>query len=83
LLNVWIEMQHPQHGLERFRIKVIKKYNLAANTIQPKILSRSSSGINCLYVGRNVSEEEVKNYLVNYFREKNLLEAITKMKMQT
>lgn len=74
-------MQHPQHGLERFRIKVIKKYNLVANTIQPKVPSRSGSGISCLYIGRNVSEEEVKNYLINYFREKNLLEAITKMKM--
>jgi hypothetical protein len=77
-----IEVRCPEHGLERFRIKVIKRYNLAANIIQAKNRSKQIGEITCLYVGRNVSQEEVKNYLTNYFREKNMLEAITKIRLQ-
>jgi len=82
LHNILVEIRCPEHGLERFRIKVIKRYNLAANTIQAKNRSKHLDEITCLYVGRNVSQKEVKNYLTNYFRERNMLEAITKIRLQ-
>ena len=82
MLNILIEIRCPKHGLERFRIKVIKRYNLAANIIQAKNRSKHIGEITCLYVGRDVSQKEVKNYLTNYFREKNMLEAITKIRLQ-
>lgn len=83
MFSVWIEMRCPKHGLERFRVKVIKRYNLPADVIQPKTRNRPKPGeISCLYTGRSVNEEQVKNYLVNYFRERNMLEAIVKMRLQ-
>lgn len=81
MISISIEVLCPQHGLERFRIKVFRKMNISSDAITPKIKMRPKPGeISCLYVGRNVSYEEAKNYLVNYIRE-NVQGQIIRIKM--
>ena len=79
-----VEIICNKHGLERFRVKIVKRFNMPSNIIMPELSQRPSLGeIKCIYVGRNVSNKEVEGYLVNYFREKGLLEKIVKMRMVT
>jgi len=79
-----VEMFCHKHGFERFRVKIVKRFNMPSNIIMPELSQRPSIGeIKCIYVGRNVSNKEVEGYLVNYFREKGLLEKIVKMRMVT
>jgi len=79
-----VEILCNKHGLERFRVKIVKRFNMPSNIIMPELSQRPSIGeIKCIYVGRNVSNKEVEGYLVNYFREKGLLEKIVKMRMVT
>ena len=79
-----VEILCNKHGLERFRVKIVKRFNMPSNMIVPELSQRPSIGeIKCIYVGRNVSNKEVEGYLVNYFREKGLLEKIVKMRMVT
>jgi len=82
LSDLWIELRCPEHGFERFKIKIIKKFNMKADTIMPRFRSRpEASGLSSLLVGRDVSNIEIEKFLINYFREKGLLEAILKMKL--
>jgi len=82
LNSIIIEMRCPEHGLERFKVKIIKRFNIASDEIKPKIKSKPVRGeLNLLYVGRNVGYNEAKKYLVDYLRERGMLERIVRMRM--
>jgi hypothetical protein len=82
LVSILIEVKCPQHGFERFRVKIIKRFNITYNKIMPKERSKSKHGeISRLYIGRNVSYNEAKNYLINYFHDRGMLEKIVRMRI--
>lgn len=67
-------MYCPEHGLERFNLKVIKKFNISSNRIIPTFRSRPKPGdLSGLIVGRNVEVKDVEDYIVRYFSERGLL----------
>jgi len=74
-------MKCPEHGLERFQIKIVKKFNVKSDTITPKFRNRPTVGdLSCLLVGRGVSNKEIEKYLTSYLRKKGLIETILRMK---
>jgi len=77
-MSIWIELNCPRHGLERFKIKVIKKYNLKADLIVPQFRSRPKPGLSSLLVGREVTDKEIENYVNEYFRQKEMMITILK-----
>lgn len=82
MTSLWVELKCPEHGLERFKIKVVRKFNMKPEDIIPKYRRRPTVGdLGCLVVGRNVSRSEIENYLAEYFRRKGLMETILKMKL--
>lgn len=82
MVSILIEARCSQHGFERFRVKIIKRSNIASNEIMPKTRSKSrQSEISRLYIGRSVSYKEAKNYLIDYFRERGKLEKIVRMRI--
>lgn len=79
--SIIVEIKCPDHGLERFKVKIIKRFNIASHQIIPKFRAKPVRGeLSLIYVGRDVSVKEAKNYLVDYFREKGMLEKIVRMK---
>jgi len=82
LPSILIEVRCPRHGFERFRVKLIKRFNITSDEIIPKLRSKPTRDeVSLLYVGRNVSYDEAKNYLVSYYRERGMLEEIVRMKL--
>ena len=79
---VWVEMSCPDHGLERFKIKVIKKYNVNKELIEPKFRTKPRHELAGVVVGKNVSHLEVRDYLVEYFREAGMMDKILTMRYQ-
>jgi hypothetical protein len=77
-----IEMNCPEHGLERFKIKVIKKYNVNKESIEPKFRTRPYHELSGVIVGKDVRETEVRRYLTDYFREAGMFDKILSMKIQ-
>lgn len=76
-MNIWIEMNCPVHGFERFKIKVIKKFNVQSDAIIPKFRSKPRPGeLKCLIVGRNVSKKDLENYVVDYLRRRGYIERV-------
>ena len=70
-MNFLIEMKCPIHGYERFRIKVVRKYNIPTNAIIPKLRSRPKPGeLSQIVVGRYVPEKEIKKLFNGLFTQK-------------
>ncbi len=70
--GVLVEMSCPQHGFERFTIKVVKRFNIPPNEIVPKFRVKPKPDLSCIVVGRNVEEKEVQDYLETYLQQKGL-----------
>jgi hypothetical protein len=79
---VWVEMSCPEHGLERFKIKVIKKYNVNKELIEPKFRTKPHHELSGVVVGKSVGHDEVRQYLVDYFREAGMIDKVLSMRMQ-
>ncbi len=80
--SLWVEFKCPEHGLERFKIKVIKKYNVTPELIAPKFRTRPKYELSSVVVGRNVNERDIQDYLMQYFRETGLMDKVLSMRMQ-
>ncbi|MEM0006920.1 MAG: hypothetical protein QXP36_02850 [Conexivisphaerales archaeon] len=59
-----IEAKCKTHGIERYRIKIIKKHNIDPNIIQPKFRTRPTYGLSGIIIGRNIPYEVAKEYLL-------------------
>lgn len=79
---VWVEMTCPEHGLERFKIKVITKYNVSKELIEPKYRTKPKHELSGIIVGKSVGHQEVRDYLEAYFREAGIMEKILSMRFQ-
>lgn len=79
--GVSIELRCPDHGFERFTIKIVRRFNMPSDTIKPFLRSRPKPEISRVWVGRNVNDEEIQSYLIDYFREKGLWERVITFKL--
>jgi len=82
MTNLWVEYRCPKHGYERFKIKVIKKYNVSPNVIMPIFRTRPNHELSGIVIGRGVEHNETRDYLIKYFRETGLIERVLSIKMQ-
>jgi hypothetical protein len=78
---LWIEMSCPKHGLERFKIKIIKKYNVNKESIEPKFRTKPYHELAAVIVGKSVGHDEVRQYLTDYFREAGMMDKILSMRI--
>jgi hypothetical protein len=82
LKSVIIELNCPEHGLERFKIKVIKKNNISKNAIIPKFRTRPKYELQGVIIGKSVRSEEIKLFLMRYFSETGIMKNIVCVKFQ-
>lgn len=80
--RILLEIACPKHGFERLSIKVIKRYNIPSKDIIP-LLSRKlkPSRVSRLYVGRNVTEKEIKRFIVDYLSKEGTWKMVLNMKL--
>jgi len=69
---VEVEYTCPRHGLERWRIKVSKLWNVGMKEIVPRYGENKSAFIKNLRVGSGVTHGELDDFLVRYFSAKGL-----------
>ena len=73
MASLWVEFKCPEHGLERFRIKIVKRFNMDSKTMVPIFKKRLKPGeIKFLAVGRNVKDIEIERYFHDYFIERGM-----------
>ena len=82
MASLLVEYNCPEHGLERFRIKIVKRFNMDPDTMLPRFRTRPKAGeIKFLAIGRNVTNTDIERYFTSYFRERGLLEQVLRMKL--
>jgi len=78
--GILIELLCPIHGLERFTIKVIKRFNVPPDDIYPKFRTRPKPELSSIIIGRNICEERVQEFVKNYLKEKGLWERVLSLR---
>lgn len=82
MFRVLLEVTCPKHGLERFSIKVAKKYNIPSKHIVPRSRRKPKpGGISRLYIGRSVTEEEIKRFVVDYLSKEGVWKTVLSMRV--
>lgn len=82
MATFWIELKCPTHGFERFKVKVVKKYNIKPDQITPKFRTRPKYELSSLIIGRNVQYNQLTDYLTKYFNETGLMESVLSIRLQ-
>lgn len=78
-----IEAKCNQHGFERYKIKIIKKFNMPSDEITPRFRSRPKPGeLSCLLVGRDVDHKQIREFVADYFRERGMWNSIIRMRWE-
>jgi len=81
LNGLLVEFACPEHGLERFTVKIVKRFNIPPNKISPKFRKKPKPELSCIIVGRNVKEIEIRNFFENYLRESGLWERVINLRI--
>jgi len=76
-----VEAYCPRHGLERFRVDVVKKYNIYSNAIILAFRRKPTKQLSKIVIGRNVTEKEAQDALMKYFKENGLIDMIISIKL--
>ena len=81
MVSFLVEAYCPRHGLERFRVDVIRKYNIYSNAIILAFRRKPTKQLSKIVIGRNVTEKEAQDALMKYFKESGLIEMIISIKL--
>jgi hypothetical protein len=77
-----VELNCPDHGLERFKIPVVKRFNMESDEVYLVLRKKPKPGeLKKLLVGRDVSEDRIKEVLQDYLRTRGLWERIIRMQL--
>ena len=79
--GILVEVVCPYHGLERFVIKVKKKYNIKAFEIKPSFRRKPTYELNAILVGKYVEEREILRYIEEYLIQRGLYHRLIMMKI--
>lgn len=82
MANLLIELKCPDHGMERFAVKVVRKYNVNPTVIMPKYRTRPKHELSGIIVGRNVHYSEARDYLMQHFKETGLIDSVISVRVQ-
>jgi len=79
--GILIEVMCPHHGLERFVIKVKRKYNIMSSEIKPLFRRKPPHELNALLVGKYVEEREILRYVEEYFIQRGMYHRLILIKI--
>jgi len=82
LTAILVELNCPEHGLERFKIKIIKKYNVDRDIIALKFRKRPRYELKGIIVGKDVQQEELTERLMQYFKDAGIMKNVLRIKFQ-
>lgn len=80
--SLMVEANCPQYGMERYKIKIIKKYNIKPEEIMPKYRTRPRHELSGIVIGKNISYETAREYVVRYLNESARLNTVMTIRIQ-
>lgn len=81
MASLMIELNCPGSGIERYKVKIIKKYNIKHEEIMPKFRTRPRHELSGIVIGKNISYETAKEYLERYLNQSAGLNSIMSIRL--
>jgi len=82
MASLIIEAKWPEHGIERYKIKIIKKYNIKPEKIMPKFRTRPHLELSGVVIGKNITFETARDYVLRYFNESAQQNTVMTIRLQ-
>lgn len=76
-----VELNCPDHGMERYKVKIIKKYNIKHEDILPKFRTRPRYELSSIVIGKNISYETAREYLEQYLTQSMGLHSVMSIRL--
>jgi hypothetical protein len=76
-----VELNCPDHGIERYKVKIIKKYNIKREEIVPKFRTRPRYELSAIVIGKNISYMTAREYLEQYLNRSMGLNSIMSIRL--
>jgi hypothetical protein len=76
-----IEVNRPDSGIERYKVKIIKKYNIKHGEIMPKFRTRPRHELSGIVIGRSISYETAKEYVERYLDQSAALNSVMSIRL--
>ncbi len=70
--GIWIKLNHPTFGYEKFKLKVKRTFNLPSDQIQADLRNHPKPHVASIKVGRYVSEDEILEYVKGLYERRGL-----------
>jgi len=80
--SLMVEATCPEHGMERYKIKIIKKYNINPEKIMPKYRTRPHHELSGVVIGKNITYETARDYVLRYLNESAQQNTVMSIKLQ-
>jgi hypothetical protein len=77
-----IEATSSKYGFERYKIKIIKKYNISPEQIMPDYRTRPRHELRGVWIGKNISLETARDYVVQYLNESARENMVVSIRLQ-
>lgn len=81
LTSLMVEVNCSEHGTERYRVKIIKKYNIKHEEITAKFRTRPRHELSSIVIGKSISYETAREYLEQYLSQSIGLASITSIRL--
>ena len=81
MASLLIEADCADHGMERYKVKIIRKYNIKHEEIIPRFRTRPRHELSGIFIGRNISYETAKEYLEHYLNQSKDFQSIISIKL--
>jgi hypothetical protein len=80
--SLMVEATCPEYGMERYKIKIIKKYNIKPEKIMPKYRTRPRYELSSVVIGKNISYETARDYVLRYLNESARQNSVMSIRLQ-
>jgi len=80
--SLMVEATCPEYGMERYKIKIIKKYNISPEKIMPKYRTRPHHELSGVVIGKNITFETAREYVVRYMNESARRSMVMSIRLQ-
>ncbi len=81
MASLMVETNCPEHGMERYKIRIIKKYNIAPEKIMPKYRTRPTHELSGVVIGKNISYETARDYVIKYLNEQARIDTLMSIRL--
>ena len=80
--SLMVEATCPEHGMERYKIRIIKKYNIKPEKIMPRYRTRPHHELSGVVIGKNITFETARDYVLRYLNESAQQNTVMTIRLQ-